>query len=97
LYDQFTSSALVHPSALNRFTIVVQVLLLAFHPCTNRMGLCVITGGGGGGGGAGFRALSALPAIGPVGASMQAASANSAASGNIRVDRRSVWLMKKSK
>src|SRR5947208_1452330 len=47
LYDQFTSSALVHPSALKRLTIVVHVELLAFHPCTNRIGSCVSTGGGG--------------------------------------------------
>src|SRR5437763_2799109 len=78
LYDQFTSSALVQPSALNRLTIVVQVELLAFHPCTNRMGSCV---GGGGGGGFGLPPRAKLGAVsvrGSSGESEQAATENSA-------------------
>jgi hypothetical protein len=93
-YDQFTSSALVHLSVLNRLIIVVQVLLVAFHPWTKRIGSCVIPGPGFGG----LRALSAFPAIGPVGASMlQAASASRPTRGRTRVERKNVWLMKKSK
>jgi len=70
---------------------VVQVLLLAFHPWTNRIGSCVGFGLGG------LRALSALvPAIGPVGASMpQAPNARNVASERNRVERR-IGLMKNS-
>src|SRR4051794_35531078 len=81
LYDQLTSSASVQPSALNRPTMVVQVLLEAFHPCTNRIGSRV-------GSGFGRRALSVLADIGPVGPStLHAASVRTHSNEARRVER----------
>src|SRR5215212_9485512 len=40
LYEKLASSALVHPSRLKRWTMVVHVLSLPFQPWTNRIGGC---------------------------------------------------------
>src|SRR5688500_11368323 len=50
VHDQFTSSAYVHPSALNRLTIVLHVALVPLYPWMKRTGSWVGVGLGGFGG-----------------------------------------------